>query len=72
MLFVWVRRDGLAQTQSPRSRLYRNRNLVERFFNKITHFRAIAIRYDKRADNLLAGVKLASLWCRYNEVHDPD
>ena len=26
--------------------LYRHRNLVERFFNKLKHFRAIATRYD--------------------------
>ncbi len=49
--------------------LYRYRNLVERFFNKLKHFRGVATRYDKRADNFLAGVKLASfrIWCRYNE-----
>ena len=49
--------------------LYRSRNLVERFFNKLKHFRAIATRYDKRADNYLAGVKLAStrIWMRFNE-----
>ena len=40
--------------------LYRERNLVERFFNKLKHFRAVATRYDKRSDNYLAGVKLAS------------
>ena len=42
-------------------RLYRKRNLVERFFNKLKHFRAIATRYDKTPENYLAGVKLASL-----------
>jgi transposase len=49
--------------------LYRHRNLVERFFNKLKHFRAVATRYDKRADNYLAGVKLASvrIWMRFNE-----
>jgi transposase len=49
--------------------LYRYRNLVERFFNKIKHFRGIATRYDKRADNYLAAVKLASvrIWLRFNE-----
>ena len=49
--------------------LYRYRNLVERFFNKIKHYRAVATRYDKRDDNFLAGVKLASIrvWLRYNE-----
>ena len=40
--------------------LYRERNLVERFFNKIKHFRAIATRYDKLARNFLAGVRLVS------------
>ncbi len=49
--------------------LYRYRNLVERFFNKIKHFRAIATRYEKRAANYLALVKLASIriWLRHNE-----
>ncbi|MEQ8591524.1 MAG: IS5/IS1182 family transposase, partial [Roseitalea porphyridii] len=27
--------------------VYRQRNAVERFFNKLKHFRAIATRYDK-------------------------
>ena len=40
--------------------LYSERNLVERFFNKLKHFRAIATRYDKLARNFLAGVQLAS------------
>jgi putative transposase len=40
--------------------LYCERNLVERFFNKLKHFRAIATRYDKLARNFLAGVHLAS------------
>jgi transposase len=49
--------------------LYRNRNLVERFFNKLKHFRGVATRYDKSPDNYLAGVKLASarIWIRFNE-----
>jgi len=29
--------------------VYRDRNLVERFFNKIKHFRRIATRYEKTA-----------------------
>jgi transposase len=40
--------------------LYRERNLIERFFNKIKHFRAIATRYDKLARNFLAAVQLVS------------
>jgi transposase len=49
--------------------LYRYRNLVERFFNKLKHFRAVATRYDKTPDNYLASVKLASarIWMRVNE-----
>jgi transposase len=39
--------------------LYCERNLVERFFNKLKHFRAIATRYDKLARNFLAAVQLA-------------
>lgn len=46
--------------------LYRQRNLVERFFNKLKHFRRIATRFDKLARNFLAAVTLASirLWIR--------
>ena len=49
--------------------LYRYRNLVERFFNKLKHFRAVATRYDKSPENFLASVKLASarIWMRFNE-----
>ena len=49
--------------------LYRYRNLVERFFNKLKHFRAVATRYDKLPKNYLASVKLASIriWMRFNE-----
>jgi len=48
---------------------YRQRNLVERFFNKLKHFRAIATRYEKHAANYLALIKLASIriWLRHNE-----
>ena len=49
--------------------LYRARNLVERFFNKIKHCRRVATRYDKLAANFLAFGQLASkrLWLRVNE-----
>jgi transposase len=40
--------------------LYRERNLIERFFNKLKHFRRIATRFDKLARNYLAAVLLAS------------
>jgi len=38
--------------------LYCERNLVERFFNTIKHFRGIATRYEKTARNYLAGLHL--------------
>jgi transposase len=41
--------------------LYRERNLVERFFCKLKGFRAIATRYDKLASTFLAAVHLASI-----------
>ncbi|WP_429594471.1 IS5 family transposase [Sphingomonas zeicaulis] len=45
--------------------LYRQRNLVERFFNRIKQFRGIATRYEKDAANYLAAIKLicVRLWC---------
>jgi len=47
--------------------LYRLRNLVERFFNKLKHFRAIATRFEKHDANYLAFVKLAAvkIWMRF-------
>src|ERR1700692_4038496 len=41
--------------------LYCERNLVERCFNLLKDFRAIATRYDKLARNFLAGVQLAAV-----------
>jgi transposase len=44
--------------------LYRRRNLFERFFNNLQHFRKIANRYEKSARNYLAAVLMACarLW----------
>ena len=49
--------------------LYRYRNLVERFFNKLKQFRGIATRSDKNPDNFLAAIKLVStrIWIRSYE-----
>jgi transposase len=41
--------------------LYRYRNRVERFFNKLKHFRAVATRFEKHDANYLALVKLAAI-----------
>jgi putative transposase len=40
--------------------LYKQRNLIERAFNRIKDWRAIATRYDKKATNFLAAVCLAA------------
>ena len=54
--------------------LYRYRTLVERFFNKLKHFRAVATCYEKHASNYLAsssspppasGCELMSGWVTY-------
>jgi transposase len=49
--------------------LYRARNRVERFFNRIKQCGRVATRYDRLAANYLAFVQLASirLWLRLNE-----
>jgi transposase len=49
--------------------LYRTRNLVERFFNRIKQCRRVATRYDKLTANYLAFIQLASikLCLRVNE-----
>ncbi len=45
---------------------YKLRNRIERFFNKLKHFRHIATRYDRRAIYFLAALHLASamIWMR--------
>jgi transposase len=39
---------------------YRSRNLVERFVNRIKHYRRVATRYEKTARNFLGFVQLAA------------
>ena len=41
--------------------IYRERNLVERFFNKLKQFRRIATRYDKLGATFFAFIQLASV-----------
>ena len=49
--------------------LYRARNLIDRFFNKIKQCLRVVTRYDKLAANYLAFIKLASIriWLLANE-----
>lgn len=46
--------------------LYRQRNLIGHFFNRIKHFRGIVRRYDNDPANYLAADKLpaARIWCQ--------
>ncbi len=41
--------------------IYRTRNVVERCFNRLKQFRRIATRYEKKAENYLAMLTLASI-----------
>jgi transposase len=63
-----TQRDRKRQRSVDRQ-LYRQRNLIERFFCKLKHFRRIATRFDKLARNFLAAVCLASarIWMRTYE-----
>ena len=79
----WIRRQIEAQGAAPNipdrsnrkhrhcfsKTLYKERNLVERFFNKIKYFRRIATRYDKLGSTFMAMIKLAAIriWLRFNE-----
>ena len=41
--------------------LYKERNVIERFFNKLKQFRRVATRYDKLLANFMGFVKLAAI-----------
>ena len=47
-------------------RHYRRRNQVERFVNRIKHFRRVATRYEKHVTNFLGFVQLTALMCWLN------
>lgn len=65
-----IRRRGAEAVIPPRSnrttkrrwnkRKYKSRNLVERFVNRIKHYRRIATRYEKTARNYLGFVHFAA------------
>jgi transposase len=41
--------------------VYKERNVVERFWSKVKHYRRVATRYEKKAVNFLAFVKVAAI-----------
>lgn len=40
--------------------IYKERNLIERSFNKLKHWRRIATRYDRKASHFMAFIHLAA------------
>ena len=62
-------RSSATRTHAFSRDLYRLRNRVERFFNKLKQFRRIATRYEKLVANYLAMIKIATIqiWLRVNE-----
>src|SRR6185503_14109811 len=53
-------RSNRLQPRRFNKRRYKARNLVERFVNRIKHYRRVATRYEKTARNFLAFVHLAA------------
>jgi transposase len=54
-----------SQRKTPRNydrELYKERNLIERMFNKLKHFRRVATRYDKLDIAYLAFAFLAGIY----------
>ena len=41
--------------------LYKERNVVERFWSKVKQYRRVATRYEKKAVNFLAFIQVASI-----------
>jgi len=50
---------------------YRDRNVVERAFNRVKHWRGIATRYDKTALNYLGGLHLAAILMWADDLAHP-
>jgi len=50
----------------PDETVYKDRNLIERCFNKLKHFRRFATRYDRQTSHYLAFIHFAAvmLWLR--------
>ena len=64
---VVPRRTITAKWRSFDATIYKDRNLIERFFSKIKHFRRIATRYDRCATTFFGAITLAAIvifWIR--------
>lgn len=58
---VIPRRAGRTVPRRLLRKQYRRRNQVERFVNRLKHFRRIATRYEKTARNYLGFIQLAAV-----------
>ena len=68
---LYLRRRGIRHTIPRRvsehrvgkfdKALYRQRNLVERCFNRLKQYRRVATRYEKKAENYLTILTIASV-----------
>jgi transposase len=77
----YLRRLGIRITITRRSNehrggafdqaIYRTRNLVKRLINRLKHFRRVATRYEKRAENYEAMLKIAAIKTGYDLQTDP-
>jgi transposase len=52
-------REAIARSRSASALISIVPDLIERFFNKIKHYRRVATRYDRLAVNYLAFIQLA-------------
>ena len=69
-ILAFIRSKGATAVIPPKSNrrapreydrdLYRERNLIERAFNKLKHWRRIATRYDRRSLYFLSALYLVS------------
>jgi len=59
-------RKGRKQPREHDAELYKERNQVERFFNRIKHYRRIATRYDKSVLSYISFLHVAAImtWLR--------
>ncbi|GBQ89848.1 transposase [Acetobacter nitrogenifigens DSM 23921 = NBRC 105050] len=57
---ILPKRNGTVQRETDFA-LYRERNVIEEFFNKLEQFHAIATRYDKLKSTFLAAVQFTSV-----------
>jgi transposase len=54
-------RSNLKEQREFDRHLYKQRNLVERFINRIKQYRRVATRYEKTARNFLAFIQVAAI-----------